>query len=516
MRQSASARCQRCTAVLAQDNRDLVCAACQITDSGNHTAPPTVPDEFWDHQPIRDALASQHMGQVVRAYRRHPHHRRPLAQDTVARWFGITQAQLSRIEARKPPRHLDTLASWAQLLGIPARLLWFTLPGAAADATQPTPAEPLGVPGQLPEPAWHRQSRAAPDPDGWALNDHDPPITGAALGNEPPDVLDAAREIEARRQHLAASNVDEARLKYLEAAVRHLITENERRSPAVLAPQVRDLRRYVETLLSGRQHPPQRQRLYTVAAQLGGLLGVLALDLGAHGRAHAYGLEAFELADATHQPNLQAWVRAGQSLIAYYRGDFHEALAYARDGLKRAPAGPQSVRLTVNGEARALARLGDSYGVDAAVERAFVLLGRFPIHPAVSPSLATDTYCPTRAAANAATAYLALGMPNKVEEYGTQALVAFDAAGLHGPQALSRLDLATASLTGQDPDPDRAAALVIEAMAVTADERFASVNQRALEFLAAAHPWVDQPSVRQAADLIAHRVGQNLDAGRPI
>ncbi len=39
--------------------------------------------------------------------------------------------------------------------------------------------------------------------------------------------------------------------------------------------------------MAGRQHPPQRARLYTAAAHLSRLLGALALDLGAFAVAHA-------------------------------------------------------------------------------------------------------------------------------------------------------------------------------------------------------------------------------------
>jgi transcriptional regulator with XRE-family HTH domain len=75
------------------------------------------------------ALATWHMGRVIAAYRHHPHHRRTLRQDVVAGWVGISQAQLSRIENGLAMKDLDKLTHWARTLGIPARLLWFKLPG---------------------------------------------------------------------------------------------------------------------------------------------------------------------------------------------------------------------------------------------------------------------------------------------------------------------------------------------------------------------------------------------------
>jgi hypothetical protein len=124
-------------------------------------------------------------------------------------------------------------------------------------------------------------------------------------------------------------------------------------------------------------------------------------------------LEAFEVAEAADLPEAQAGARAVQSLIAYYGGHYHDALAFARDGYRRAPGSSQTVRLAINGEARALARLGDRAGVDNAVDRAFAALGQHTVGADVSPSLALTAYCPARTAANAATAYLALGCSDK-------------------------------------------------------------------------------------------------------
>ncbi|MEU5943754.1 hypothetical protein ABZ807_32420 [Micromonospora sp. NPDC047548] len=98
-----------------------------------------MPANFWEHEPVRRALAERHLGRAIRAYRCHPYHGRyALPQTVVAGWLGITQAQLSRVENGPPLVHLDRLAHWAQLLGIPPSRLWFALPGRA-------PVAPLHV-----------------------------------------------------------------------------------------------------------------------------------------------------------------------------------------------------------------------------------------------------------------------------------------------------------------------------------------------------------------------------------
>jgi DNA-binding XRE family transcriptional regulator len=345
--------------------------------------------------------------------------------------------------------------------------------------------------------------------DGTTIRCEAEPVESAGSS----DGTEAPRDIRRRRREAGMSNVDEAKLDYLEAATRQLISANETELPALLAPQVRGLRRHVDELMKGHQHPPQRARLYEVAVYLSGLLGALALDMGHQRSAGEYGLEAYELAGAVGQPQLLAWARATQSLIAYYGGRYHDALTFARDGQRWAGGGPQSVRLAINGEARALARMGDVYGVDKAVDQAFTTLAAAPTAVSVSPSLAIGGYCPARTAANAATAYLAFGAHGRVVEYAAQALVEFDRAGLRGPQALSRLDLATAALMSDKPEVEHGCALAKQALSVAADHHFESVNQRAQEFLAAVQPWVAEAPVREVAELVhAHAARPALEA----
>jgi hypothetical protein len=110
----------RCGTRLARDNAGTQCAACQAKARDLVMQPPTVPATFWTTEAMREALASWHMGSVIAAYRSHPFHGRPLRQEIVAGWVGITQAQLSRIESGPAIKDLDKLIQWARTLGIPA------------------------------------------------------------------------------------------------------------------------------------------------------------------------------------------------------------------------------------------------------------------------------------------------------------------------------------------------------------------------------------------------------------
>ena len=329
----------------------------------------------------------------------------------------------------------------------------------------------------------------------------DPGITSTSSA----PAIDDPWDIEQRRARLASLTVDEAKLRYLESSALSAISESERQPPLELALRIRGLRLHVEELMKAAQHPPQRARLYAVATYLSGLLGALALDLGRSESARAYAQEAFDLAEAADQPSLQSWARAAQSLVEYYGHNYHDALAYARDGQRFARGGPQSVRLAVNGEARALSRMGDRYGVDEAVNRGLALLECLPAPDGLSPSLAVGVYCKARASANAATAYLAIATPIRIDEFALQALPAFDEAQLHGPQALTRLDLATAALMHADADPEQACQLVTEAIAITDREQFDSVGQRSREFLRLAHRWSKTAAMRDVAELVNAR-----------
>jgi hypothetical protein len=207
-------------------------------------------------------------------------------------------------------------------------------------------------------------------------------------------------------QRLAAVNVDDATLDVLDLAVREIVGRYEGEGPQRLACEVVRLRHLVEALLGGRQHPEERRRLYGLGGRLSGLLGYMAVNCGRFLLAGAYCEEALQLAAGLEDSDLRAWVRGTQSLAAYYMGRFDEALEFARAGQHAARSGPQAIRLAVNGEARALGRLGDRRGVDEAVDRAFLLAEVIPVPTGLTPCISFEPYSTARIAANAATAYL--------------------------------------------------------------------------------------------------------------
>ncbi len=306
-------------------------------------------------------------------------------------------------------------------------------------------------------------------------------------------------EVGRRLQWLAAPNVTDTALEETAAFLADAAEQYEHADAAAVYPVVRGQRQWLDQLLRGHQHPRQRADLFVAAGQLSALLGYLAFDLGNERLALAYCREAVYLGEAVGHHDLLAWVRGTESFIAYYGGRYQNALQLARDGQRYAGDGPESIRLAVNGEARALGKLGDRRGVDEAVDRAMARSTALTSDSVLPPFLSLDAYTPARVNGNAASAYLALDAHHEVEQHAVAAIVPFDRHRALASQALTRVDLAIALLGGPDPQPERAGALTTEAL--TIGERLCSevVRRRAGDFVTAAQPWRSIWDIAEAA-----------------
>jgi transcriptional regulator with XRE-family HTH domain len=112
----------RCGTPLARDNTGTVCAVCQ--QQSRRDRPPDVPAEFWWTDVMAAALASGELGRVIRAYRSHPFHARPLSQTVVADWLHVSQSSLSRIEQGSCRLTIDDINGFARGLRMPWALRW--------------------------------------------------------------------------------------------------------------------------------------------------------------------------------------------------------------------------------------------------------------------------------------------------------------------------------------------------------------------------------------------------------
>lgn len=366
---------------------------------------------------------------------------RPL--DEVAQRVGIHPKTLNRwVEGRRPHRRYQY--ALGNLLGADPAVLW-PEPGAA-------------VPNALP---------------GGAL-----PAPGEEMA-----------QIGARLERLARNNVDAATLRHLGLSLEEVSAAYERDGGAAVYRLVRQQRHWIEHLMEEQQRPRDRVELHAAAGKLSAVLGYLAFDLGHRTLAEAYLGEAFSLGEAAADRDLMAWVRGLQSFVAFYAGRYHAALEYARHGQVNAGGGPQSVRLAVAGEARALGRLGDAYAVAEAVERALGARERHPGGQPVGEFLSMEPLGVGRIHGNAASAYLALGDSARVQEHAERALEVFSGNASAASEALTAVDLAVSHLSGRGADPEAAAAAIRRALDVGAGLQSDVVAARLHDFVVISRRW---------------------------
>ncbi|MFF9338346.1 multiprotein-bridging factor 1 family protein [Streptomyces sp. NPDC014773] len=179
---------------------------------------------------------------------------------------------------------------------------------------------------------------------------------------------DAVRSAEFAR-FIAQRNADEFVVEQLEADVGRLARTYVSHPLMEQYVEIKRLRDGVFELLRGRQHPRQTTDLYLSASRLCGLSAHVCLDLGDYDSAATHARTARACAEAAGHEGMLAWVRAVESLIAYWTGRYEQAARLAQAGLRHRASGSIGARLA-SLEARALAIVGDSAGALAALSDA--------------------------------------------------------------------------------------------------------------------------------------------------
>jgi tetratricopeptide (TPR) repeat protein len=231
------------------------------------------------------------MERVIAAYRLNPQHARPIPQEIVGGWVGITQAQLSRIENGPPIKDLDRLTQWATLLGIPPDLLWCKLPGA-----DPSPNDAFAKtrPGSQPlaGPLATGSSRALPFRDSvWQDADAD---------------ASAMHAFRAADKRVGGGHLYPAVITYLHTEV---------------GPRL---------FRSGES--TGNKNLFAGAAALTEMAGWMAHDAGRDTIAAQHFDSAFALARLSDDVQLGAHILASMSHLAHHRKQPETALALAQRG----------------------------------------------------------------------------------------------------------------------------------------------------------------------------------------
>ncbi|MFF8322001.1 helix-turn-helix domain-containing protein [Streptomyces bobili] len=179
---------------------------------------------------------------------------------------------------------------------------------------------------------------------------------------------DAVRSAEFAR-FIAHRNADEFVVEQMEADVGRLARTYVSHPLMEQYVEIKRLRDGVFELLRGRQRPRQTVDLYLSASRLCGLSAHVCLDLGAYDSAATHARTARACAETAGHEGMLAWVRAVESLIAYWTGRYEQAARLAQAGRRHRASGSIGARLA-SLEARALAIAGDSSGALAALSDA--------------------------------------------------------------------------------------------------------------------------------------------------
>ncbi|WP_153408110.1 tetratricopeptide repeat protein [Nocardia macrotermitis] len=307
-----------------------------------------------------------------------------------------------------------------------------------------------------------------------------------------------------RRIHQLSRSINPEVIQHLRDSTLHNIAHYETLDPTALLPDLQQQRIWLDELIDECSHPDQRRQLYEIACATSGLLGYIATGRGEFPLARAYCRESLHLGDHAQDRNLEAWARGLQSFCEYYAGRYDDALRYAEQGLAVAQDGPQAVRLAVNCAARASGKLGNVGGVHRAVAHAYELLSYGPAPDGVPSSISLDSYSPAQAAGNAATAYLSLAMPDRVEHYVALALPEMNGTNSPWGRSLVMIDSARSHLLSEGPDLDMATDIMLDALALTPGRPGIQMQRRATEFIRAAEArWGSTTPVAEVRDALA-------------
>lgn len=405
--------CQSCGARLASDNRQPLCAPCQKKAPEAARRPPHVPPEFWEVDLIRDALATWHVGRVVQAYRHHPFHGRALSQEMVARWLGITQTQLSRVESGPPVKDLGRLVHWARIFGIPSHLLWFKLPDEGHDTRSRSRGsfEAVVLPTSLSMPR--------------------PPGPQVGFLPSPYGLSDASSDAAAMQGFRAAD---------LQVGGGHLYATVLHYLQTEIAPR-----------LFGVVNGADSQAVFTAAAGLTEMAGWMAHDAGRDIVAERHFHRALDLVKIGGDRQLGAHILGSMSHLAHHLDKPNDAIALARSGQEILRTGSRNPGL----ESRLLAMEARGFAAhrESAKAARLLVLAEKALAGDYSerPSQWVSHFDEGSLAGEAVRCMRQLGQYNEAERQA-QRVIALRPGGRRRSRAFGQLGLVTALIAQGKPD----------------------------------------------------------------
>ena len=489
MERSAEARRCRCGGKIARDNKGKLCAACLRSSRDRLAAAPVVPAEFWQHPTMRAALAEWHMGQVIRAYRKHPWHGQALKQATVAAWMHLDQTQLSRIENGPALTDLHRLMQWAHVLGIPTDLLWFKVPRRTAPTTG-TALAPRATSSDFTASAAADAGEEAVSP----LNRRNLIKSGIAVtvaAGLDGDASEHLGKAAAEPSRYLDQEVVGAFVRQLDAAMH---ADGQAGSTRPL-PAVLDVLRAVHQ--SARDvRPAVRRELMSVGARGAEFAGWLYRDARNLTAASYWHDRATEWAQEACDFPMQGYVLLKRAQMAYDERDAVRVFTLA-EAARRGPWQlPARVRAEVAQiEARGMAMLGEPISeVERTLDASYQWLDR----AVVDESPLGGHYSMTTLTLQTASCYIEAGQPRRAADLYEHAFREHNLSHRDQGYFLARRSVALA-LAGA---PDEAAAVGLDAANIAA----ATDSQRTIHHLRRTvrrlEPWATRPAPRALAEVV--------------
>lgn len=254
----------------------------------------------------------------------------------------------------------------------------------------------------------------------------------------------------------------------------------------------------VVPLLEGAYSDEVGRQLYTAAAEVAQLLGWTAYDLGRHGLAQRYFIQALRLAQAADDRSVAARLLSNLSHQSNYLGRYQAAAQLARaaqEGAKGA-ASPAAMSMFLTMEARALAGAQDHRGVTTALRDAETSFRKSDL---ASEPTWIAYFDEAELAGEAAHCFRDLRSPREAHEYVSRAI---ELTGPSYVRTLAFVRLVQAAAFIQQDEPATAAAI----MASVVENSMPLKSERVLRYLRDLiqdlEPYASTAEVRSAVSFV--------------
>jgi tetratricopeptide (TPR) repeat protein len=389
---------------------------------------------------------------------------------------------LSRIErAVAPVRDLVKLDQWAQVLHVPAHLLWFEL------SSEPEAPACPSLPATMEEPDQNK------DDDVRRRNLLTVTVTGAAAAA----AAGSGLLVDAPWQRLMDSvdkgrPVDTATVQLMQDRTADLFDTQYAVPARHMFDSLTKHRATLTTLLDNARTDATRDPLKVMMGETDALIGWLHFDLGRANEATNAWRATLKVARETGDRALAAYALANWSYLAGSRNDITPAVRLLRQAEDCVPgsSAPATRSWIAAREAEELSRLGDETAALRALERAFTA---FDFARPRTERVWTGFFTANRLGGLTLSTYITLNHPDTTAT--ADSLLASLSPTHNQARAIALADLTTLAI--RTKDFDRANALIGDAIDATVRTE-ASIARQRLMALASALTTSSDPSATGA------------------